>query len=109
MSHVSNRPLTEEQYELVESLEQLPLSGTNQGIAKVGSTTLQNVTFSGGGSCTGFTGDLYDSTNTIIATVLNGLIKTVVYPIIPTGNFYIMENGIDYYLMESGVDKYLLE
>lgn len=44
MSHVSNRPLTEEQYELVESLEALPISGLDQAIQKIGSTSLSNKT-----------------------------------------------------------------
>jgi hypothetical protein len=53
----------------------------------------------------GYTGGLYDSTNTLIATVEDGLIKTVVF--IPAGGALLLEDGF-YLLLESG-DKLLLE
>lgn len=45
MSHLSVRPLTEEEESLIDSLESLPVSGISQGIAKTSSITFENRTF----------------------------------------------------------------
>lgn len=48
MSHFSTRPLTSDEYDLVVALANLSISGTNQGIAKTGATSLSNITFGSG-------------------------------------------------------------
>lgn len=49
MSHISVRPLTDDDFSLIDSLLNLAISGTNQGIAKISATEFENRTFSGGG------------------------------------------------------------
>lgn len=53
-----------------------------------------------------FTGSLYDSTLTKIATVKYGRITSVEYQ--PQFH-YLMEDGVSFYLMEDGTSKYLIE
>lgn len=87
MSHISVRPLSNDESELLESLFSLSISGLNQGIAKVTSTTFANVTFgsgSGGGTWGTITGTLSNQTdlqaalNAKQATLVSGTtIKTV--------------------------------
>jgi hypothetical protein len=48
MSHWSTRPNSQDEIDLLTSLENLSISGPNQGIAKTGSTTFTNVTLGGG-------------------------------------------------------------
>jgi len=52
MSHISVRPITDEEGDLLQSLIDLAISGSNQGIAKISSTAFENRTFSGGGGGT---------------------------------------------------------
>ncbi len=63
MSHISVRPLSGDESELLESLLNLSISGLNQGIAKTSATTFENVTFGGGG------GGGVTSVNSITGTV----------------------------------------
>lgn len=72
MSNISNRPLSTDELDLIESLLSLSISGDNQGIAKVGNTSFNNITFqggSGGGTFASITGDPYD--NIALATTLD--------------------------------------
>ncbi len=52
MSHISVRPTSPTDQSILDALENLPISGTNQAIAKTSSTTFANVTFGAGGSTT---------------------------------------------------------
>lgn len=66
MSHVSVRPITDDESDLLQSLFDLAISGENQGIAKISSTAFENRTFSGGGGSTvwgSITGTLSDQTD----------------------------------------------
>lgn len=65
MSNISVRPLTEDESDLLESLFNLSISGTNQGLAKTSSTTFANTTFggSGGGTWGSITGTLSNQTD----------------------------------------------
>jgi len=71
MSHISVRPLNEDESDLIESLLDLPISGVSQGIAKTTSTTFENVTLggSGGAAWGGITGTLSNQTD--LQTALN--------------------------------------
>lgn len=70
MSSISNRPLSEDEWDLVESLLDLPVSGFSQGIAKTSSTTFENVTFGNGNTVWGsITGTL--SAQTDLQTALD--------------------------------------
>ncbi len=52
MSHISVRPISDDEFDLLQSLFNLAISGPNQGIAKVSSTTFENRTFGSGSSFT---------------------------------------------------------
>lgn len=72
MSHISVRPLNDDEWDLIESLLGLSISGTNQGIAKTSATSFANVTFSGGGTAAiwgNITGTLSNQTD--LYSVLN--------------------------------------
>lgn len=87
MSHISVGPLSPDQSALLASLFNLGVSGTNQGIAKLTTTTFGNVTFSGssgGGTWGSITGtlsaqtDLQSALDAKQATLVSGTtIKTI--------------------------------
>ncbi len=74
MSHISVRPLSDEEFDLIGSLDSLSISGANQGIAKTSSTTFANVTFSGGGSALTVTDGSTTVTNTSKITISGGTV-----------------------------------
>lgn len=93
--------------DIVDKINELDTTPENQIDAKhIKNLPTTKQFIGGGGGSSGYSGDLYDSNNNIIATVLNGAIKTVVYPSGVDG-VYATESG-DYYLTESG-DYYSLE
>ena len=92
MSHVSVRPQNSNEQDIIDSLENLAISGPNEGIYKATSTTFGNRTFSssGGGTWGSITGTL--SAQTDLQTALNA--KLPLAGGIMTGNILMTSNKI---------------
>jgi hypothetical protein len=103
MSGISNRPLTEDEVDVIASLLSLPVSGTNQGISKVGSTSFDNTTFSGGGGGSGTVSSvamsvpagltISGSPITTLGTLALGLDTGYVIPLQTTLDSYSVKSG----------------
>ena len=102
MSHVSVRPQNSDEQDIIDSLENLAISGPNEGIYKITSTTFGNRTFGGGtwGSITGTLSNQTDLQSALDAklnidqTTPQTTVGTFTFPIVhtPTINGGILAN-----------------